>query len=122
MDFDDISHLTSNQAETKGYTVEEAESIYSLIQENREFQAKHGLTNQLIKQLQYTLKREVNQRLHATTLIQYHKAKRIPEDAHGITTYVVQTFQTLHDQMVCNIEQAFFRPHTFDYRRAFKYT
>lgn len=78
MSFEEVAQLTAQKAETLAYSSETASEIYGLIRESRSFSPQINTVTQLLKQLEYACKREINQRLHATTLIHYHRNKRIP--------------------------------------------
>ncbi|KAJ1188819.1 hypothetical protein NDU88_005576 [Pleurodeles waltl] len=77
MSFEEISHISDNRAETKVYTPEEATHIYALIHEIRAHGTPVSSATQQLRQLEYLMKKVLNQRLHATTLIQYHRSQCI---------------------------------------------
>lgn len=77
MSFQELGNLTENRATTLAFSEEEINSIL------RQFADKNSFlevdTNvDLKRRLEYLLKRQTNFRLHATTLAEYLKVKRIP--------------------------------------------
>lgn len=77
MSLSDIAGLTERRAETLTYSEEEAALIISSIKGNVKFLGTKK-PQQSLKQLEYMLRKEVNLQLHALTLGEYYKEKRIP--------------------------------------------
>lgn len=78
MSFETITNTTDNRANTLAFTTEQAAEIYSLVQDIKPIHAQGSNIAQQLKQLEFSLRRQLNQRLHASTLVQYHRARRIP--------------------------------------------
>lgn len=79
MAYEEISNLTELRAETFAFATDEATRIYTLIQEDTTDLTSNRSKEQNIRQLLYLSKKQINQRLHASTMIKYHRVQRIPQ-------------------------------------------
>lgn len=77
MSFLDIGFSTENRAETLTYSDEDAERILESLKDQGTF-LTDSRNKTSTRHLEYLLKKEVNCRLHAVTLAEYYKVRRIP--------------------------------------------
>lgn len=77
MSFQELGKLTENRATTLAFSEEEINSILRQFADKDSF-LKVDTNLDLKRRLEFLLKRQTNFRLHATTLAEYLKVKRIP--------------------------------------------